>query len=66
MVAANAELGKQLGFNSRFSNDMNIEFIKLTKQIGLSDEAAGGLAKLSKVSGMNFKDTKNINHIFLC
>jgi hypothetical protein len=60
MVAANAELGKQLGFNSRFSNDMNIEFIKLTKQIGLSDEAAGGLAKLSKASGMNFKDTKNI------
>lgn len=60
MVAANAELGKQLGFNSRFSNDMNIEFIKLTKQIGLSDEAAGGLAKLSKATGMNFKDTKNV------
>jgi len=60
MVAANAELGKQLGFNSRFSNDMNIEFIKLTKQIGLSDEAAGGLAKLTKASGMDFKDTKNV------
>ena len=60
MVAANAELGKQLGFNSRFSNDMNIEFIKLTKQIGLSEEAAGGLAKLSKASGMSFKDTKNV------
>jgi hypothetical protein len=59
MVAANAELGKQLGFNSRFSDDMNIEFIKLTKQIGLSEEAAGGLAKLSKASGMSFKDTKN-------
>jgi len=60
MVAANAELGKQLGFNSRFSDDMNIEFIKLTKQIGLSEEAAGGLAKLSKASGMSFKDTKNV------
>jgi hypothetical protein len=59
MVAANAELGKQLGFNSRFSNDMNVEFIKLTKQIGLSDEAAGGLAKLTKASGMDFKTTKN-------
>lgn len=60
MVAANAALGKQLGFNSRFSNDMNIEFIKLTKQIGLSEEAAGGLAKLSKASGMDFKTTKNV------
>jgi hypothetical protein len=60
MVAANVELGKQLGFNSRFSNDMNIEFIKLTKQIGLSDEAAGGLAKLTKATGMDFKTTKNV------
>lgn len=60
MVTANAELGKQLGFNSRFSNDMNIEFIKLTKQIGISEEAAGGLAKLSKATGMSFKDTKNV------
>ena len=60
MVAANAELGKQLGFNSRFSNDMNIEFIKLTKQIGLSEEAAGGLAKLSKVNGTTLRETKNI------
>jgi hypothetical protein len=60
MVAANAELGKQLGFNSRFSNDMNEQFIMLTKQIGLSENAAGGLAKLSKASGMNFRDTKNV------
>jgi hypothetical protein len=60
MVTANAELGKQLGFNSRFSNDMNEQFIMLTKQIGLSENAAGGLAKLSKASGMNFRDTKNV------
>jgi len=59
MVAANAELGKQLGFNTRFSNDMNTQFVKLTKVMGVSEEAAGGLAKLSKVSGMNFEDTKN-------
>jgi len=59
MVAANAELGKQLGFNTRFSDDMNKQFVKLTKVMGLSEEAAGGLAKLSKASGMNFEDTKN-------
>jgi hypothetical protein len=59
MVASNVELGKQLGFNARFSNDMNEQFIMLTKQIGISEDAAGGLAKLSKASGMNFKDTKN-------
>ena len=59
MVAANTELGKQLGFNSRFSNDMNIQFIKLTKQLGISEEAAGGLAKLTKASGREFKDVKN-------
>jgi hypothetical protein len=59
MVAANTELGKQLGFNSRFSNDMNIQFIKLTKQLGISEEAAGGLAKLTKANGLEFKDVKN-------
>jgi hypothetical protein len=59
MVVANTELGKQLGFNSRFSNDMNIQFIKLTKQLGISEEAAGGLAKLTKASGREFKDVKN-------
>ena len=59
MIAANTELGKQLGFNSRFSNDMNIQFIKLTKQLGISEEAAGGLAKLTKANGLEFKDVKN-------
>jgi len=59
MVAANTELGKQLGFNARFSNDMNTQFIKLTKQLGISEEAAGGLAKLTKASGREFKDVKN-------
>ena len=59
MIAANTELGRQLGFNSRFSNDMNIQFIKLTKQLGISEEAAGGLAKLTKANGLEFKDVKN-------
>ena len=58
LVASNAALGKQLGFNARFSNDTVIEFTKLTKQIGLSEEAAGGLAKLSKANGMTLEETK--------
>jgi hypothetical protein len=60
MVAANAELGKQLGYNTQFSEDMNTEFIKLTKTLGISNESAGGLAKLTKISGQEFKDVKNI------
>jgi uncharacterized coiled-coil DUF342 family protein len=58
LVASNAELGKQLGFNARFSNDAVIEFTKLTKQIGLSEEAAGGLAKLSSATGTTLEETK--------
>jgi hypothetical protein len=59
MIAANFELGKQLGFNAKFSDDMNKQFIKLTKQLGISEEAAGGLAKLTKANGLEFKDVKN-------
>ena len=59
MVEANAELGKQLGYNTKFSDDMNIQFIKLTKSLGISEEAAGGLAKLTKANGLEFKDVKN-------
>jgi hypothetical protein len=58
LVASNAALGKQLGFNARFSDDAVVEFTKLTKQIGLSEEAAGGLAKLSKANGMTLEETK--------
>jgi DNA repair exonuclease SbcCD ATPase subunit len=60
LLEANAALGKQLGFNSQFSSDLNTQFVKLTKQIGLSEEAAGGLAKLSKVTGGTLENTKNI------
>jgi hypothetical protein len=58
LVASNAALGKQLGFNARFSNDAVVEFTKLTKQIGLSEEAAGGLAKFAKANGMTLEETK--------
>jgi len=60
LVASNAALGKQLGFNARFSNDTVVEFTKLTKQIGLSEEAAGGLAKFAKANGMTLKETKTV------
>jgi hypothetical protein len=58
LVASNAELGKQLGFNARFSNNTVVEFTKLTKQIGLSEAAAGGLAKLSMANGTTLEETK--------
>jgi hypothetical protein len=60
LVEANIELGKQLGFSSKFTADLNTQFIKLTKQIGLSEEAAGGLAKLSIATGRTLEESKNI------
>ena len=60
LVEANLALGKQLGFNSRFTSDLNIQFVKLTKQIGLSEEAAGGLAKLSIATGSTLEESKNV------
>ena len=60
LVEANLALGKQLGFNSRFTSDLNVQFVKLTKQIGLSEEAAGGLAKLSVATGATLEESKNI------
>lgn len=60
LVASNIALGKQLGFNARFSNDSVVEFTKLTKQIGLSEEAAGGLAKFAKANSMTLKETTTV------
>jgi hypothetical protein len=60
LVEANIELGKQLGFSSKFTADLNVQFVKLTKQIGLSEEAAGGLAKLSIATGRTLEESKNI------
>lgn len=59
LLEANIQLSKQLGFNSKFSSDLNTQFVKLTKQIGISEEAAGGLAKLSKVNNTTLESTKN-------
>jgi hypothetical protein len=58
LIEANAALGKQLGFNKVFSQDMNQTFVDLTKKIGLSEEAAGGLAKVSIATGRTLKSTE--------
>ncbi len=55
LLASNAALSKQLGFSKRFSDDLNIGFINLTKRIGLSEEAAGGLAKASIITSRSMK-----------
>jgi hypothetical protein len=58
LIEANAELSKQMGFNKVFSQDMNQTFVDLTKKIGLSEEAAGGLARVSIATGKTLKSTE--------
>lgn len=58
LIEATIALGAQLGFSSKFTADLNIQFVKLTKQIGLSEEAAGGLAKLSIATGNTLESSK--------
>jgi hypothetical protein len=55
LLEANAELSKQLGFAKNFGADLNIEFVNLTKRLGLSAEAAGGLAIASIATGRSLK-----------
>jgi hypothetical protein len=58
LIEANAALGKQMGFNKVFSQDMNQTFVDLTKKIGVSEEAAGGLARVSTATGRTLKSTE--------
>jgi hypothetical protein len=58
LIEANAELSKQLGFNKVFTQDMNQTFVDLTKKIGLSEDAAGGLARVSIATGKTLKSTE--------
>jgi hypothetical protein len=53
LVESTLKLGKQLGIASTFSGDLTKEFTTLTGKIGLSEEAAGGLAKLTIANGKN-------------
>ena len=57
LLAANAALGKQLGFNKDFGADLDKEFVNLTKRVGLTEESAAGFAKASILSNRTLKST---------
>jgi hypothetical protein len=59
LVESTLKLGQQLGIASTFSGDLTKEFSILTGKIGLSEEAAGGLAKASIITGRSLKSIKN-------
>ena len=56
LIAANASLNEQLGSAVTFSGQVLENFTALTKQLDISDQAAGGLATLSATTGKNFED----------
>ena len=56
LVASTIKLGKQLGISQSFSSDLTKEFTTLTGKMGLSEAAAGGLAKLTVATGKNARD----------
>jgi hypothetical protein len=59
LVESTLKLGQQLGIASTFSGDITKEFSVLTGKIGLSEEAASGLAKASIITGRSLKSIKN-------
>lgn len=59
LVQSTLKLGQQLGIASTFSADLTKEFTTLTQRIGLSEEAAGGLAKASIITGRSLKSIKD-------
>jgi hypothetical protein len=59
LVESTIKLGQQLGIAQTFSADLTKEFTTLTGKIGLSEEAAGGLAKLTVASGKNARIVTN-------
>ena len=56
LIAANASLNEQLGSAVAFSGQVLENFTALTKQLDISDQAAGGLLTLSATTGKNFED----------
>jgi len=56
LIAANASLNEQLGSATTFSGQILENFTALTKQLDISEQAAGGLVKLSATTGTNFED----------
>jgi hypothetical protein len=53
LVESTLKLGQQLGIAQTFSADLTKEFTSLTGKIGISEESAGGLAKLTVAMGKN-------------
>jgi hypothetical protein len=53
LVESTLKLGQQLGIAQTFSADLTKEFTTLTGKIGISEESAGGLAKLTVAMGKN-------------
>lgn len=53
LVEATVKLGQQLGVAKVYSADVTTEFVKLTGQMGLAEESAAGLAKMSIMLGKN-------------
>ena len=53
LVESTLKLGQQLGIAQTFSADLTKEFTSLTGKMGLSEESAGGLAKLTVAMGKN-------------
>jgi hypothetical protein len=53
LLESTAKLGQQLGIAQTFSADLTKEFTSLTGKIVLSEESAGGLAKLTVAMGKN-------------
>jgi hypothetical protein len=51
LVESTMKLSQQLGIAQQFSGDLTKEFTTLTGKIGLSEESAGGLAKLTVATG---------------
>ncbi len=58
LLEANAKLSKQLGFSKVFSQDINEEFVNIVDKIGISEESAGGLAKMTLATSRSMKQTK--------
>ena len=56
LLEATTKLGQQLGIASTFSADITKEFTTLTGKMGLSEESAGGLAKISIAIGKNARN----------
>lgn len=53
LVEATIKLGQQLGIAKVFSADVTVEFAKLTERMGLAEDAAAGLSKISVMLGQD-------------